>query len=285
MLAAGMGSRFGGPKQLFPLGPSGESLIQLHLRQALNAGFQQAVIVTRSQLLPQIREQVRQLNLPSSFTTHLVCQDQTPFPGLEKDPAAPRSKPWGTAHAVWCARSHHQGTWVSVNADDFYGHDILARIAHKFSDSPPPGAAVISFPLGNTLTPNGEVNRALCHCTPKAELLSLEETKGLKHHGDRVTDDQGRLFSPDFPVSLNLWLLPPALIDHAGSWLASQRDQASENPNFEAGLPDMINHCHPLLQKGSPLIWPLGKTWTGITHPEDAGQARKSIQDAMAQMS
>jgi hypothetical protein len=184
VLAAGIGSRYGGLKQIDPLGVHGEIAVDYALYDAWRAGFQRVVFIIRSELEPPLREHFT-ASLAGRLEMDFVIQDLADLPPGSPPPAE-RTKPWGTGHAVWSARQAIRGPFAVVNADDFYGLDAYVRLAEYLSrpdlmGGQPPHYALVGYPLARTLSSHGTVSRAICRVGGQGLLETIVEQTKVGH--------------------------------------------------------------------------------------------------------
>jgi dTDP-glucose pyrophosphorylase len=252
VLAAGMGRRFGGDKQLAPLGPSGELLSDYTLYDAIRAGAGRAVFVVRPDLEAALRAH------------HRAWQDRIEL----SYPVQPR--PVGTTDAVLVSGDELAGWSVVVNADDFYGRAAIAAAADwiRTADASAGAAAgVIAFRLGDTFSGRGGVSRALLETDGDGWLTSIVERRDL-------TPDSG--LAPELPVSMNCWVLPPGisgLLQEEHEWF---RSQPVARAGEELPLPVSIGR---LVERGRlrVKVIPAGREWIGVTHADDVPRARAAL--------
>jgi hypothetical protein len=257
VLAAGMGRRFGALKQVAPVGPVDEALVDHTIRDAADAGVDRVVAVVR----PEIRDEV---------VGHLERRSALPLVVVEQPgPTGDRTRPWGASEAVALALAAVPGPAIVANADDHYGADAVAALV-RWMRSPEAGAgrgALVTWPLAATLSPQGAVSRAVCRVRPDGTLAGMVE-----HHGVEA----GGPIDPDAPVSMNLWGLPadagPALSEEVGRF----RPAHAGDPDAELPLPTAVD---ALLQAGTLTVTTLaaGTTWVGVTHPDDLAPAREAM--------
>jgi dTDP-glucose pyrophosphorylase len=217
VLAAGAGRRYQGLKQLAPVGPGGESIMEYSIFDALSAGFDRIVLVIRREHEEMFREKFV-LRIRDRVAIEFAYQGSplTPLPGAA---VPPRQKPWGTAHAVLCARSCIRTPFAVINADDFYGPSAIAKMAGhlKTVAADLHCGALVGYRLRNTLSDVGSVSRGLCRLDREGFLESIVECHAIHRSGDggEYADDQGRphRLGGDELVSMNLWGFPPTLFD------------------------------------------------------------------------
>ncbi len=234
VMAAGLGTRFGGPKQLAPVGPSGETLLDYAIYDATRAGFTRAVLVTREELSRRMRDQVARV-IGGAVPVDVVAQRLDDLPGGAGVPEG-RVKPWGTAHAVLAARDAVAGPFAACNADDFYGPGAYRLLAEHLKGeaarepgSAPPVHALVGYRLDTTLSAHGGVARAVALCGPDGLLQRLVEVREVRRtdlgiRGVTATGAQ-RGLTGDEPTSMNLWgFMPdvlPVLQDQFAAFLAA----------------------------------------------------------------
>ena len=205
VLAAGMGSRYGGLKQIDPVGPGGETVLDYAVFDAARAGFTRVVFVIRRDFEALFREKIG-ARYAGRIAVDYVFQSIDALPGGFAAPAG-REKPWGTGHAVWCARDAVRGNFAVINADDFYGADSFAQLARFLGAARGGDFAMVGFRLANTLSEHGLVSRGVCAAGADGALRSIVE-----HTGIAPADvGAGRKFSGEEIVSMNCWGFTPAL--------------------------------------------------------------------------
>ena len=207
VLAAGMGSRFGGDKQVAQVGPHGETILDYTAFDARRCGFGEVVLVVRREMQATVAGLVGD-RLARQLPVRYVFQDTAePIAGARA--AAGRKKPWGTAHALSCALRVLAVPCGVVNADDWYAPQGIQALASQLARGEAEGC-LVAYPLLRTLSTNGAVNRAVCASGDRGELVSIHETTGIiGGPGGRILDGAGRELAPPTPVSLNLWGFQP----------------------------------------------------------------------------
>ena len=266
LLAGGLGSRFGGPKQLATVGPWGSAILDHSIREAAAVGVTRVVVVGRTDLDEDIR---RHLAAQHGEDLNLVVVHQDTF-------GPTRSRPWGTGHAVVSAQAALDGPVVVLNADDHYGPTGIARIVKSLSGtkSMVPSAAMLGFQLGRTLPETGTVSRGVCTRDGTGRLIGLVETHGIGRYGDaiRAVDPVGEL-SPEASVSMNIWALPMAAIDRlAEQWTVFHRRHA-DSPTAEFLLPEALDEQR-VEGRLSIEVVDTDEDWIGITNRKDLEVAR-----------
>jgi NDP-sugar pyrophosphorylase family protein len=262
-MAAGVGSRFGGPKQLEPVGPAGETLIDYVLHDARRAGFDRAVIVTRDELTERI---------DTVASRHRDRLDVV----LAYQPMGPKI-PRGTVAAVLAAANHVDGPFTAVNADDFYGSTPYVRGADFLRDRSVPANthAFVALPLRVTLSDHGAVIRGVSATTGN-ELIRLDEIRGIERRGDTIVAGD-RQFTGDERVSMNFWAFQQSIMDELRrEYEAFSRDHDSTH---EMLLPVTIDR---LITEGRIKVRVLDAPgpWIGLTHASDLPGAKAALQAA-----
>jgi dTDP-glucose pyrophosphorylase len=274
VLAAGMGSRYGGLKQIDPVGPSGETMLDYAVFDAIRAGFGRVVFVVRRELEEAFRTSVT-AKYADRIAVELAFQSADDLPqGIAA--AAGREKPWGTAHAVWCARFAVTGPFAAINADDFYGAGSFVRLAAFLRKAEVARFAMVGFRLANTLSENGTVSRGVCR-EEAGRLAAITEEKAIA----RSDVGRGGRFTGDEVVSMNFWGFTPAVFGGLGEGLRAFLAARGSDPKAEYYLPVAISE---LISKGeaSVEILPSEDEWFGITYREDRQRVSAAIRALVA---
>lgn len=271
VLAAGMGSRYGGLKQLDGLGPHGETIMDYSIFDALRAGFGKVVFVIRKDIEDEFRKKIL-----SKYEGHIpvdvVFQSIDSLPDGYKCPPG-RVKPWGTNHAVMMAAGVIDGPFAVINADDFYGRDAYEVIARQLSEAKPGSYSLVGFRVGNTMSENGSVARGVCHTDERGMLTSIAERKDISYDIDGsiiFTDENGAVqhLHPDTPVSMNLWGLTPDYFELSEKEFKKFIDRNHDNPKAEMTIPDCMDS---LIKEGLAEVKVLDTVsrWFGVTYAGD----------------
>ena len=290
LLAAGMGSRYGGLKQLDAMGPSGETMIDYAVADACRAGFAKIVFVIRKDFEEAFRRQIGDKHA-EKIDVRYAFQDLNDLPGDHTAPEG-RTKPWGTAHAVRAARESIAEPFAVINADDFYGREAYAQMAEQLqaSGTKPAlsseaseelSACMVGYTLYNTLSPHGSVNRGICSLDD-GKLQSVEEYTAIAKDADGELRGENLLgkrvpLSSEAVVSMNFWGFTPAIFEPLEAHFEAFLQAHGQEAQSEYYLPSLVDslikagevEC-PVLQTESP--------WFGVTYPEDKARVVESIQ-------
>ena len=274
VLAAGMGSRYGGLKQLDPVGPSGETILDYSVFDALRAGFGRVVFVIRHDFEAVFREKIgaryeKRIDLGYAFQEKGIVPDGVSVP-------AGREKPWGTGHAVWCARDQLGGPFAAINADDFYGADAFAQLSGFLGSVTPRHAAMVGFRLGATLSEHGAVSRGICRSSG-AILQSIEEATG-------ITPEQvgpGLRFTGTELVSMKCWGFGADFFPGLDSEIKAFFTARSQELSAEFYLPSAVSGLvtRELL---TVQVLPTASEWFGVTYREDKPRVSAAIAALVA---
>lgn len=291
VLAAGMGSRYGGLKQMEPVGPAGEALIDYSIYDAMQAGFRRVVFVLRRAIAEDFRALVgsrleRQLEGRMEISYVYQELDQLPAPYT---PPPGRTKPWGTAQAVLSARQAITSTgspFVTINADDFYGADGFHRLAQHLSSNPRE-YAMAGFTLRNTLSEFGPVARGICHLSSDGYLEEVVERTGIEPDGAGARDSVAGLLTGDETVSMNMWAFTPAVFDGIALQFEGFLAEHGSTLEKECYLPHVVN---TLIASGSKAagqprikVLPTQASWLGVTYREDRPRVIAGIRALIQQ--
>lgn len=273
VLAAGMGSRYGGLKQLDGLGPDGETIMDYSIFDAIRAGFGKVVFVIRKDFEKDFREKVL-----AKYEGHIPVE--VVFQSIDKLPEGytcpeDRTKPWGPAHAVLMAAGVINEPFAVINADDFYGRDSFRVIAEELQRprSRKGDYAMVGFRVGNTMSESGGVSRGVCTADAEGHLTSVTERRGIKYDADRrivFEDENGQVqaLEPNTPVSMNMWGFTPDYFDYATREFRSFLDRDLTTPKAEQVIPDVAD---ALIKSGEATFRVLDtdSRWFGVTYAED----------------
>ena len=277
LLAAGMGSRYGGLKQLDGLGPNGETIMDYSIYDAIKAGFGKLVFVIRKDFEDDFRKKI-----VSKYENHLPVE--VVFQSLDKLPEGftvpeGREKPWGTNHAVMMGEDVIKEPFAVINCDDFYGRDSF-QVMGKFLSELPEGStgkyAMVGFRVGNTLSESGTVSRGVCATDASQYLQSVVERTKIERKDDgiiRFLDDDGTTWTgleENTPVSMNFWGFTPDYFAHSDEFFKDFLSLESTKTNLKAEffIPLMVDKLIRE-QKATVKVLDTTSKWFGVTYPED----------------
>ena len=270
VLAAGMGSRYGGLKQIDPVGRGGETVLDYAVFDARRAGFGRVVFVIRRDFEEVFRERVGS-RYAGRIAVDYVFQSLDALPAGFAVPDS-RERPWGTGHAVWCARAALPGNFAVINADDFYGADAFAQLGRFLSSASGPRFAMVGFRLANTLSEHGGVSRGVARVNASGEMLSVDEVHGIV----AAEVGPGRRYSGEEPVSLNCWGFTPALFDGLNRRFPDFLRERSGDPKAEFYLPAAVSEM-VAAGEASVEVRPTPGSWFGVTYREDKPRVQEAI--------
>jgi hypothetical protein len=280
MLAAGLGSRFGGNKQLAEVGPHGATLMDYSIYDAYRAGCARVVFVIREELEAEFRRSI----LPryaGHLETALVHQRLDALPKGYSVPAG-RTKPWGTAQAVLAAEPAVPGPFIVANADDRYGAAAFAAATGFLGSAKSNEAALIAYDLRDTLSEHGSVNRGVCQVAPDGSLTKIDEVREIRAVADGRLIGQGSngevILAPETPVSMNLWAFGRGIFATLDAGFS--RFLASTDRTGEYYIPTAVAAA---ITDGSLVVrtLPARSTWCGLTHPADRPKVVDAIHTAI----
>ncbi len=272
VMAAGIGSRYGGTKQLASVGPRGEAFLDFAMADAAAAGAAETVLVVRSDIEDDVRRHVEARRADQPPEIAYVCQDRC---------GPPRPKPWGTAHAVLAAAQAVTGPFVVCNADDYYGPAGFSALAAKIGDLTPGRAALCGFRLDRTLPAEGAVSRGICTVS-EGRLLNLVEHHGVSRApapapaAEITAADPPAVLAGDAIASMNLWAFPPDAFDWLEEGFARFLAVHSRDQTAEYLLPAAVTEN---IESGTLTVDVVttDETWVGVTNPADLHTARSVI--------
>ena len=282
VLAAGMGSRYGGLKQVDPVGPSGEAILDYSVFDAHRAGFGKVVFIIRRDIEQVFREQVGSKYeglLPVEYAFQDIADLPAPFTVPES-----RAKPWGTAHAIRAARHVVHEPFAAINADDFYGRDAFAKLAAFLSapatDTTKHAFAMVGYRLSLTLSEHGSVARGICTLSSDGTLAEVVEHLKLVKAPDGAHDEdpaaEVKTFTGDERVSMNLWGFTPALFDALEARFPAWLEANVAREKSEWYIPFVVDE---MVHEGaaSVSVLPTDASWFGVTYREDKPFVQRAI--------
>ena len=280
IMAAGMGSRFGGLKQMTPVDEEGHFIIDFSLYDAYQAGFRHVAFIIKREIEQTFRETIG-ARMQKWFHVDYVYQELDRLPEGFAVPEG-RKKPWGTAHAVACCRGVVEGPFAVINSDDFYGRGAYEEIYRFLTEHETPHHyAMLGYQLRNTVTEFGSVARGVCHVQDGMLLDITERTKIFKRGQDAAYTEDGETFVPlsgDTQVSMNFWGFTPEILDEIWNALpAFLTENLPVNPEkCEFYLPTFVGSR---LAEGKVRVrvLPCMETWHGVTYKEDLDSVKAAI--------
>ncbi len=287
VMAAGMGSRFGGLKQLTPVGPAGQLLIDYSVYDAIEAGFGKIVFVIKHEIEKEFKELLGN-RIAQKIPVEYVYQELDKLPEGYTVPEG-RTKPWGTGHAILCCRGVVKEPFMVINADDFYGRQSYQLLA-EFLQQPQQDAAMqfamSAYVLENTLTENGSVSRGICSVDENGKLCGLVERTHIQNINGKpqFSEDDGKTWQElpsGCPVSMNAWAFPCAMLDHLEELFKQfLNTTAKQNPaKAEFYLPFAVNDMM-VAGKAQTTVLRTADRWYGMTYAAD----KQDVSNAIAAM-
>ena len=280
IMAAGMGSRFGGLKQMTPVDEEGHFIIDFSLYDAYQAGFRRVAFIIKREIEQTFRETIG-ARMEKFFHVDYVYQELDRLPEGFAVPEG-RKKPWGTAHAVACCRGVVEGPFAVINSDDFYGRGAYEAIYRFLTENKAPHHyAMLGYQLRNTVTEFGSVARGVCHVQDGMLLDITERTKIFKRGQDAAYTEDGETFVPlsgDTQVSMNFWGFTPEILDEIwAAFPAFLTENLPVNPEkCEFYLPTFVG-SRLAEKKVSVHVLPCMETWHGVTYKEDLDSVKSAI--------
>jgi len=283
ILAGGIGSRYGGFKQIDPIGPNGEVIIDYSIYDALRAGFGKVVIVTVPELEAPLRSHLRD-TLGEAFEPVFVFQKLSDLPDGFTLPAE-RKKPWGTGHAIRAARDVIDTPFGVINADDFYGpssYRVLAEALAREVD--PAHYAMVGFELLKTLSGHGTVSRGICRADAEGFLIDIVENTAVEPDPDHPGEARTRHGTAEWTplsgqaiASMNLWGFDPTLFGHLETGFRSFLETGIADLRSEYFIPSVVD---ALIKRGELRCRVLrsGEKWFGMTYPQDREEAAAAVR-------
>lgn len=275
VMAAGMGSRYGGLKQLDAVGPSDETIIDFSVYDAIRAGYNKVVFIIREDFEKQFKEKISN-KYEDKIKVEIVYQDLHDLPNSFSCPKD-RSKPWGTGHAILAARNVISEPFAAINGDDFYGRESFKIISDHYS-SVNSGFAMAAFQLDKTLSDYGSVSRGICEQNLN-QLVTVVETHGIKKSsaGNIECDRDISLLGNEL-VSMNMWGFMPSVFDHLEKMFNKFLDENISDLKSEFLIPSVVND---LIEKNIEKVQVLKtkSTWFGVTYIEDKPFVKNQIKE------
>ena len=280
ILAAGMASRYGSMKQVQSFGPSGETIMDYSIYDAMRAGFKKVVFIIRKDFAEEFKAKFDP-KLKGKIETDYVFQDLNSFVGDYKVPVE-RTKPWGTAHAVLCAKDAVKEPFAVINADDFYGKDAFEK-AYKFltTERNESTHSIIGYDLSKTLSENGTVSRGVCQVDAHGNLVSIAERTKIYRDGSTIVYEENgeKIEVPDnSSVSMNFWCFDPSIFGFIESLFTDFLQKQAIDFKAEFFIP-IIGDAFISQGKGNIKVIPTSAQWFGVTYKEDAPGVKQSLNN------
>lgn len=285
VLAAGMASRYGSMKQVQGFGPSGETIMEYSIYDAIRAGFGKVVFIIREEFLDMFKETFAP-KLEGKIAVDFVFQELSKFVGDRKIPDE-RKKPWGTAHAVLCCKGIVNEPFAVINADDFYGRDGFEKAADFLTKNvADDNYAIIGYELKKTLSDNGSVSRGVCKVDAAGNLVDINERSKI-YRNDKGTityEDEDGLHevNEDSSVSMNFFAFSPNFINQSENYFSEFLDKEIQNPKGEFFIPLVVDKVVKS-KEGNVNVIPTSAQWFGVTYKEDAPEVKANVDKLVAE--
>lgn len=287
IMAAGVGSRFkGGIKQLTPIGPNGELIIDYSIYDAVQAGFDKVVFIIRKELEEHFKETIGD-RLKEKVEVVYAYQELEDIPEGFEEKLAKREKPWGTGQAILCCKDVVTGPFAVINADDYYGSTAFQvayeKLTRKKDSTDQLDISMVGFVLENTLSENGTVTRGICQVDEGHKLVNIEETYGIEKRGDKaiaVRDGVEIELNLKSAVSMNMWGFYPEIFPvlEKGFEEFLENFDPESNQKQEYLLPQIVGRL-VREEKAQVEVLASPDKWFGVTYQEDKAAARNSLQE------
>ena len=273
VMAAGMGSRYGGLKQLDEVGPSGETIIDYSVYDAIAAGFTKVVFIIRRDFEQEFKSKITD-KFNDKIQVEFAFQDIEDLPNGFSCPEG-REKPWGTGHAILSAAKLIDGPFNAINGDDYYGRESFKTIANFYARESN-AFTLVAFRLENTLSIFGSVTRGLCE-VKNDRLVTVIETDDLRKTNSGITSDRDIDLNGSEPVSMNMWGFTPVIFDYLQEMFVDFLAQEGDELKSEFLIPSVIND---LIQSGKEIVHVLysNAPWFGVTYKKDKSYVVDQIQ-------
>ncbi len=287
VLAAGMGSRYGGVKQIEAVGLNNECLLDFATYDAKECGYKKVVFIIRKDIEKDFRERIFD-NVAKNFDAEYVFQsNDSLLTDAQKAVSAGRTKPWGTTHAVLCAEKLIDAPFAVINSDDYYGREALATLGSYLGSVSNDSTehAMVGYVLKNTMSRSGSVSRGVC-TVQNDRLSSIEENLKIYYEGEKIisekTDGSKEVFTGDEWVSMNLFGFSPKAFEHFHSYWDQFMEGNAAEPKKEAILSATTGD---MIEKGAGQLkfFTTTESWFGMTYPEDRAEVKEQIAKKIAE--
>ena len=282
ILAAGMGSRYGGLKQIDPISDKGEFIIDFSIYDAIKAGFDKVVFVIKKENYSDFAETVGN-RVSKSIKVEYAFQDISEIPDGFSVPEG-RTKPWGTAHAVLSAKKYVDDNFAVINSDDFYGRDAFMKLAAHLKNADKGHCCMVGYVLDNTLTENGTVSRGECTVDSDGYLVDVTERTKLKRDGDMAAYEENGEWvriPKDTIVSMNCLGFTPAVFEHIEKGFVSFLSEKGNELKSEYYIPTAIKEMMTV-GVADVKVYSTDAVWYGVTYHEDKVKVQSSIRKMIA---
>lgn len=282
ILAAGMGSRYGGLKQIDPISDKGEFIIDFSIYDAIKAGFDKVVFVIKKENYSDFAETVGN-RVSKSIKVEYAFQDISSIPDGFSVPEG-RTKPWGTAHAVLSAKKYVDDNFAVINSDDFYGRDAFMKLAAHLKNADKGHCCMVGYVLDNTLTENGTVSRGECTVDADGYLVDVTERTKLKRDGDMAAYEENGEWvriPKDTIVSMNCLGFTPAVFEHIEKGFVSFLSEKGNELKSEYYIPTAIKEMMTV-GVADVKVYSTDAVWYGVTYHEDKAKVQSSIRKMIA---
>ena len=274
VMAAGMGSRYGGLKQLDQVGPNGETIIDYSVYDAIKAGFTKVVFIIRKDFEDQFKSQITE-KYSEKIDIAFAFQNLDDLPDSFLCPDG-REKPWGTGHAILSAKELIDDPFVVINGDDFYGQESFNVIADYYNNGGNQ-FSMVAFRLDKTLSSHGAVTRGVCDIKSK-KLISVIETEDIEKKEKKILSNRDITFKGSEPVSMNMWGFLPSLFNYLSKGFIEFLNAEGNELKSEYLIPSVINN---LIQNKLEEIHVLrsNASWFGVTYKQDKPEVKRKINE------
>ncbi len=279
ILAAGMASRYGSMKQIQGFGPGGETIMDYSIYDAIRTGYGKVVFIIRKHFADDFKA-IFEPKLKGKIAIDYVYQELESFTDGFEMPVE-RAKPWGTAHAVLCAKDAVKEPFAVINADDFYGHNAFENsVGFLTNDCTDKKYAIVGYDLLRTLSDYGTVNRGVCDLDEKGNLSTITERINIAKKDGKIIAEDGlepKEFSLDTKVSMNFWCFHPSFFSYTEKLFREFLQEQGKELKSEFFIPIVADRF--IKEGGSVEIIPTTSSWFGVTYKEDAPFVEKSLQE------
>ena len=285
IMAAGMASRYGSMKQIQGFGPGGETIMDYSIYDAIKAGFQKVVFIIRKDFAEDFKA-IFEPRLKGRIETHYVYQEMDKYLDGHSVPAD-RKKPWGTSHAILCAKEAVKEPFAVINADDFYGTDAFKKAVHFLNNECKPDVyAIIVYQLANTLSEHGTVSRGVCEVDAKGNLVGIKERLKISRQNGVMVDEESENKKVELPedvkASMNFWCFHPSVFDFIQAGFKEFLNENISNPKAEYLIPYTADQWIKA-GKGVIKVIPTSSKWFGVTYKEDAPVVKRNLNELVQQ--